>query len=143
MHPVCRRWARTYGAIQRLRIGRILLGHAVCGSQNRDATTLNDGQLVPRQSGNGWALRVFQQKTEDWVYVPIPDFVEAELRRLKFKGKKDGCNYWFWTCKGELDTATTNWRERISSYWPWLRSKSSSRISQRHILSAILSQFDT
>jgi integrase len=79
-----------------------------------DATTLNDGQLVPRQSGNGWALRVFQQKTEDWVYVPIPDFVEAELRRLKFKGKKDGCNYWFWTCKGELDTATTNWRERIS-----------------------------
>jgi integrase len=79
-----------------------------------DATTLNDGQLVARQSGKGWALRVFQQKTEDWVYIPIPDFVETELRKLKFKGKKDGCNYWFWTCEGALDTATTNWRERVS-----------------------------
>jgi integrase len=79
-----------------------------------DATTLNDSQLVTRQSGKGWALRVFQQKTEDWVYIPIPDFVEAELRKLKFKGTKDGCHYWFWTCEGGLDTAITNWRERVS-----------------------------
>jgi integrase len=79
-----------------------------------DATTLNDRQLVPRQSGKGWALRVFQQKTEDWVYIPIPEFVEAELRKLTFKGKKDGCHFWFWTCEGALDTATTNWRERVS-----------------------------
>ena len=57
---------------------------------------------------------VFQQKTEDWVCIPIPDFVEAELRKLKFKGTKDGCHYWFWTCEGGLDTAITNWRERVS-----------------------------
>jgi hypothetical protein len=55
---------------------------------------------------------VFQQKTEDWVCIPIPDFVE-ELRKLKFKGTKDGCHYWFWTCEGGLDTAITNWRERV------------------------------
>lgn len=74
-----------------------------------DATTLNDGQLVKRQSGKGWALRILQQKTEEWVYIPILEFVEKELRKLKFKGKKDGRNYWFWTCNGALDTAITNW----------------------------------
>jgi len=98
-----------------------------------DATTLNDSQLVPRQSGTGWALRVFQQKTEDWVYVPIPDFVEAELRRLKFKGKQDGCNYWFWTCEGALDTATTNWRERVSRLLLMAQERRPFCISRRRI----------
>ena len=97
---------------QELRVFSLVMRHA--GLRISDATTLNDKQLVKRQSGNGWAFRVYQQKTEEWVYVPIPDFVEQELRGLQLKGHRDGRSYWFWTCEGAVDTAITNWRERVS-----------------------------
>jgi len=97
---------------QELRVFCLVMRHA--GLRISDATTLNDKQLVKRQSGKGWAFRVYQQKTEEWVYVPIPDFVEQELGELQVKGRRDGRNYWFWTCEGAIDTAVTNWRERVT-----------------------------
>lgn len=76
-----------------------------------DTTTLNDGQLVRRQSGRGWALRVFQQKTEEWVYIPIPEFVETELRKLKCKAKKTAATIGF----GRL-MARSTLRSRIGEH---------------------------
>lgn len=89
----------------------LVMRHA--GLRISDATTLNDTQLVGRASGSGWALRVFQQKTKEWVYVPIPDFVETTLRKLRFKGAADGRRYWFMTCEGVGDTAKNNWYTKV------------------------------
>lgn len=83
------------------------------GLQISDATTLNDKQLVERASGQGWALRVFQKKTQEWVYIPIPGFVAEQLRNLQFKGEEGGRRYWFWTCKGDDETARNNWYTKI------------------------------
>lgn len=83
------------------------------GLRISDATTLNDTQLVKRASGRGWALKVFQKKTQEWVYIPIPEFVATELTALDFKGKKEGRQYWFWTAEGEDDTARNNWYRKI------------------------------
>jgi integrase len=94
-----------------LRAFCLVMRHA--GLRISDATTLNDTQLVERASGNGWALKVSQTKTKEWVYVPIPDFVEASLRKLKFKGTREGRRYWFWSCEGEPDTAKNNWYTKV------------------------------
>jgi integrase len=84
------------------------------GLRISDATALNDQQLVQRASGKGHALKVFQKKPQEWVYVPIPDWVAAELQALPFRASKDGARYWFWTGRGELDTAINNWYRSIS-----------------------------
>jgi integrase len=83
------------------------------GLRISDATTLNDTQLVGRASGQGWALRVFQKKTQEWVYIPVPALVEEDLRSLKFKGEVGGRRYWFWTCEGDDETPWNNWYTKI------------------------------
>jgi integrase len=83
------------------------------GLRISDATTLNDTQLVERASGRGSALRIFQKKTQEWVYIPLPDFVAMELSKLEFKSEKDGRRYWFWTGRGDDDTAKNNWYRKI------------------------------
>ena len=52
------------------------------GLRISDATTLNNKQLVERASGQAWALRVFQKKTQESVYIPISGFVAEELRNI-------------------------------------------------------------
>ena len=94
-----------------LRAFCLVMRHA--GLRISDATALNNTQLVQRASGNGFALRIFQKKTREWVYVPIPDFVATELQALEFKAEKEGCSFWFWTGKGDDDTATNNWYRKI------------------------------
>ncbi len=94
-----------------LRVFCLVLRHA--GLRISDATTLNDTQLVERASGSGSALRIFQKKTHEWVYIPIPDFVATELLGLEFKSEKDGRRYWFWTGGGDDDTAKNNWYRKI------------------------------
>ena len=97
---------------QGLRAFCLTMRHA--GLRISDATALNDQQLVQRASGKGYALKVFQKKTQEWVYVPIPDWVAAELQALPFRASKDAARYWFWTGRGELDTSINNWYRSIS-----------------------------
>lgn len=73
----------------------------------------NDTSLVPRASGEGWAIKIFQKKTKEWVYIPIPAFVEAALRKLPIKGRREGKRYWFWTCVGMEKSAINNFYMRI------------------------------
>ena len=102
-----------YGAYNASELRAFCLVMRYGGLRISDATTLNDTQLVERASGQGWALRVFQKKTQEWVYIPIPGFVEEELRSLKFKGEAGGRRYWFWTCEGDDETARNNWYTKI------------------------------
>ena len=102
----------TKSNAQRLRAFCLTMRHA--GLRISDATALNDQQLVQRASGKGYALKVFQRKPQEWVYVPIPDWVAAELQALPFRASKDGAGYWFWTGRGELATAINNWYRSIS-----------------------------
>ena len=69
-----------YGAYNASELRAFCLVMRYGGLRISDATTLNDTQLVERASGQGCALRVFQKKTQEWVYIPIPGFVEEELR---------------------------------------------------------------
>ncbi len=63
-------------------------------------------QLTPGQIQDG-RLFLYQQKTKVPVYVPLPDFVVAELAKLPPTG-----GYYFWKREGEsdLETATGNAR---------------------------------
>lgn len=94
-----------------LKLFCLVMRHA--GLRISDALMLNDTALVPRASGEGWAARIYQKKTKEWAYIPIPAFLEADLRRLPFKGEKEGKRYWFWTAEGKLKTAAGNAHRRV------------------------------
>jgi site-specific recombinase XerD len=83
------------------------------GLRISDAVNLDETSLVPRASGEGWAMKIYQKKTKEWVYIPIPAFVESALRKLPIKGEKDGKRYWFWTCVGTQKSAINNFYMRI------------------------------
>jgi integrase len=83
------------------------------GLRISDTVKLDDTAIVARASGEGWAIKIYQQKTKKWVYIPIPDFLEAGLRKLPIKGERDGKRYWFWTGEGTQKSAINNFYMRI------------------------------
>ncbi len=86
------------------------------GLRISDAVALDHTQLVRREHGDGYAIKIMsQQKTKEWVRVPITREVVDALHSLKFKGESSGKKYWFYTGAGGRDTAVNNWRERIST----------------------------
>jgi integrase/recombinase XerD len=86
------------------------------GLRISDAVTLDHTQLVRRESGPGYAIKIMSmQKTDDWVRIPITLETAEALHSLKFKGEKDRRRFWFYTGNGECDTAINNWRERIDN----------------------------
>jgi integrase len=86
------------------------------GLRISDAVALDHTQLVPRESGKGFAIKIMsQQKTKEWVRVPITQEAVDALHGLNFKGERDGKRYWFYTGNGERDTAVNNWRARMSN----------------------------
>ena len=62
----------------------------------------------------GWALKFYQKKAQECVYIPIPDFVAEALRGLEIKGEVNGKKYWFWTGNGEPETAENNFLRAIA-----------------------------
>jgi site-specific recombinase XerD len=83
------------------------------GIRISDCVKLDTTALVPRASGEGWALKIFQKKTKEWVYIPIPANLEALLRKLPIKAEKDGKQFWFWTGVGTQKSAINNLYMRI------------------------------
>ena len=81
------------------------------GLRISDATVLDASQLVTRASGEGWALKLFQKKTKEWMYVPIPATLAETLHALPFKAQ----SYWFWTGNGNPESAKVNWYHRIKA----------------------------
>jgi integrase/recombinase XerD len=84
------------------------------GLRISDAVCLDHTQLVKRESGNGYAIKILAtQKTGEWVRIPITTETAQALQLLTFKGERDGRKFWFYTGNGERDTAVNNWRERV------------------------------
>jgi integrase len=94
----------------------IVLVMVYSGLRISDAVTLNDTQLVRRESGSGFAIKLMSmQKTGEWVRIPVTQEVADALHSLSFKGEKDGKKFWFYSGNGERDTAINNWRERVTN----------------------------
>ena len=103
--------SQLFNAINRqdLRVFCLMMRHG--GLRISDTTVLNSSQLVTRASGHGWALKLFQKKTKEWVYIPIPQFVADELRALPFVS---GTN-WFWDGETDPEVVADCWYGRMKA----------------------------
>ena len=94
-----------------LKAACLAMRHA--GLRISDVAKLDTTALVPRASGEGWAIKVYQKKTKEWVYIPIPAYVETLFQKLPIKGEKDGKRFWFWTGAGTQKSVINNLYMRI------------------------------
>jgi len=115
--PHCPKWTMVadepgqYNAVELAAFCRVM---RFTGLRISDVTMLHEKQIVKRHGGEGWAIEAFQIKTNEWVRVPVPFSLVEQLRALQVKGRCAGKSYWFWSCNGELKTAITNWRDRVT-----------------------------
>lgn len=77
-------------------------------------TNLDSSQIVPCDSGEGYAIKIMDQEKTGWVRIPIPIAVYRALAELPFKATQNGKKYWFYTQKGTLKTNITTWRKRMA-----------------------------
>ena len=81
------------------------------GLRIRDAVTLEKNRLQ-QDPGNGmWSVMVYQKKTGDPVYCPIPPHVADMLVSVP-ASQKGNTNetYFFWTGQGSPKTIVSNWQ---------------------------------
>jgi integrase/recombinase XerD len=81
------------------------------GLRIRDAVTLEKQRLVRDSESGLWSLMVYQRKTGDPVYCPIPPHVAEVLQDVP-QSQKGNTNerYFFWTGEGLAKTITSNWQ---------------------------------
>jgi integrase/recombinase XerD len=81
------------------------------GLRIRDAVTLEKSRLSHDSNTGMWSVMVYQKKTGDPVYCPIPPDIAEMLRTLP-ASQKGNTNerYFFWTGNGTPKTITTNWQ---------------------------------
>lgn len=81
------------------------------GIRIRDAVTLEKQRLVRDSESGLWNLMVYQKKTGDPVYCPIPPHVVEVLQEVP-QSQKENTNerYFFWTGEGLAKTSTSNWQ---------------------------------
>ena len=81
------------------------------GLRIRDAATLERHRLVIDDSTGMWSVMVWQRKTGEPVYCPIPPHV-AELLRTVPSSQKGNTNerYFLWTGNGSPKTVVANWQ---------------------------------
>jgi integrase/recombinase XerD len=81
------------------------------GLRIRDAVTLEKSRLAHDPNTGMWSVMVYQKKTGEPVYCPIPPDVAESLRTLP-ASQKGNTNerYFFWTGNGTPKTITTNWQ---------------------------------
>ena len=81
------------------------------GLRIRDAVTLEKNRLSQDPATGMWSVMVYQKKTGDPVYCPIPPDVAKMLLTVP-PSQKGNTNdqYFFWTGHGTPKTITTNWQ---------------------------------
>jgi integrase len=81
------------------------------GLRIRDAATLEKGRTSQDPETGMWSVMVYQKKTGDPVYCPIPPHV-AELLLNVPASQKGNTNekYFFWTGSGDPKTVVANWQ---------------------------------
>ena len=81
------------------------------GLRIRDAVTLEKNRLSRDPSTGMWSVMVYQKKTGDPVYCPIPPDVADMLLSVPASQKgKTNETYFFWTGQGNAKTIVTNWQ---------------------------------
>jgi len=85
------------------------------GLRIRDAVTLEKRRLHHDHQTGIWSVMVYQRKTGEPVYCPVPPHVADMLRSLP-ASQKGNTNekYFFWTGNGSAKTITTNWQRSYS-----------------------------
>ena len=81
------------------------------GLRIRDAVTLEKNRLARDANTGMWSVIVYQKKTGDPVYCPIPPDVAEMLLNVP-ASQKGNTNetYFFWTGQGHAKTIVTNWQ---------------------------------
>jgi integrase/recombinase XerD len=81
------------------------------GLRIRDAVTLEKNRLARDANTGMWSVMVYQKKTGDPVYCPIPPDVAEMLLNVP-ASQKGNTNetYFFWTGQGHAKTIVTNWQ---------------------------------
>jgi integrase/recombinase XerD len=81
------------------------------GLRIRDAVTLEKSRLSHDPNTGMSSVMVYQKKTGDPVYCPIPPHVAAMLQAVP-ASQKGNTNeqYFFWTGNGNVKTIVTNWQ---------------------------------
>jgi integrase len=81
------------------------------GLRIRDAATLERHRLVIDEATGMWSVMVYQRKTGDPVYCPVPPHV-AELLNTVPASQKGNANerYFLWTGQGLPKTVVANWQ---------------------------------
>jgi integrase len=81
------------------------------GLRIRDAVTLEKSRLSRNPNNGMWSVMVYQRKTGDPVYCPIPPDVAAALQSVP-ASQKGNTNekYFFWTGAGLPKTVVSNWQ---------------------------------
>ena len=81
------------------------------GLRIRDAVTLEKNRLARDPATGMWSVMVYQKKTGDPVYCPIPPDV-ADMLLTVPASQKGNTNetYFFWTGNGNAKTVVTNWQ---------------------------------
>jgi len=86
----------------RVKAFALVMRHA--GLRISDTTTLAVASLGHNK------IRLYQAKTNEHVYVPIPDFVTTTLRSIPHKNPL----YFFWSGHSKVPAATSLWRKRLA-----------------------------
>jgi integrase/recombinase XerD len=89
------------GIEKKLRALVLLMRHS--GLRISDAVILTEDRI---RDGK---LFLYQAKTEEPVWVPLPEIAIEALREIK----EPGTPYYFWTGKGKLRHAPTEWQDRL------------------------------
>jgi integrase len=81
------------------------------GLRIRDAATLERNRLSHDPSSDFWSVLVYQKKTGEPVYCPIPPHVAQMLMHVP-ASQKGNTNerYFFWTGAGKPKTLVSNWQ---------------------------------
>jgi integrase/recombinase XerD len=81
------------------------------GLRIRDAVTLERNRLSHDPATGIWSVMVYQKKTGDPVYCPIPPDVAEALRTIPASQKGNtNDKYFFWTGAGLPKTIVSNWQ---------------------------------
>ena len=81
------------------------------GLRIRDAVTLERNRLHHDGNSALWSITVYQRKTGDPVYCPIPPHVAEMLLNVPASQKGNSNEtYFFWTGQGKPKTVVSNWQ---------------------------------
>lgn len=94
------------------------------GLRIRDAVTMEKNRLQHDSDTGMWSVMIYQKKTGDPVYCPIPPHVAKLLLNVP-ASQKGNTNekYFFWTGQGNPKTVVSNWQRSYAKLFKLARLK--------------------